>query len=626
MNTLQYQHIIIQCMHYNNKNILRVVPVTHSKDFEMECNEFYTGVDTSDYITFHNAGKWYDRLLSDLQYKAFKNVKMIKLFKNVWEITFTNKNENDVNNDVNTLLNKKDIYTNWFYNNIQPYIHLKINTYNEDDENDYDLMQIVDAYIDNIKTIEKECKLSKYFDSWVTVEHDYLVLKRPERIDDDRGGEDKYVLSIHEIVALLYTLVYYFLADISKYEYSSIESNLESDEKEPTKEENLHMEICDFTNNIVIDKTRIHKDDLINCLKKQFNVTVVMLMSLRDTESFQSYAKTDDVSPWYSYDKSSKYYWKGSPMSLFEECDMVKYDFVTTDDPVNCLLTTMTHTTPASASSRRTLLSNLNTKDITTKENVPSLLYKNAISNEVKRCSSKVQYLSEFLYIGEINSKTDIGKYIADMIPHISSTNVQDIIQEMSYLMKILSSLHSSDNTKYPDAVCYNDNSDATSLPICTGTMDTQKMYTKDYVDAFKDDSKETVASLVISNIFTYISNFIEPKDINMNKLGQDLVDLGLKKSRKARGFVYGIQLPPQRKVEELIQKRIADICKDPPGESSSVMSTDNSNMKTQVISEKDLKRLQREIRNLTDECKKYNAEAQHTLTKYGISSSSMMN
>ena len=71
-----------------------------------------------------------------------------------------------------------------------------------------------------------------------------------------------------------------------------------------------------------------------------------------------------------------------------------------------------------------------------------------------------------------------------------------------------------------------------------------QTTHTHDYVEKYKDDNFETLASDVINKVFTYVSKFIEAKDINMNKIGTDLVAFGVKKTRKSKGNVYGIKNP----------------------------------------------------------------------------------
>lgn len=553
-------------MQYNNKNLLRIVPVIHSKDFELECNQFYTGIDTTQYVIFHNAGKWYDRILSDLEYKTFKHVDFTKLFKNVWEVSFKK-----LNNDIQDDYCKNITYFTWFYNNIEPYIYMKLNTYNEDNEHEDTLMETVSNYMQNIKLYAKDIKMTSYFEKWVDVEGDYLVLKNPEK-----NKHGKYVLSIHEISALLYNLVYYFIDYFVSFEHL-----VPNDKKDTssigdisTIKNDIEFDVCEFTRNISLNTTRIHKDKIMEFLKKQFNISIIELMKLRDTPSFQTYARLDEVKAWFSYDKSNKQYWKGTPQSLYDDYN----------DSIFCPIEFDEYN--VQIIEKDTNKEKMEAKEVNNNSSqIPSLLYRNAISNEVKRCSSTVQYLSEFIYIGEINTKTDIGNYVADMIPHISNLNIQDIIQDMRYILKLLSSL-------YSDTIYEKD-----ELDVCG---DIQKIYTKKYVNKFKNDTKETSAAMTIDNLFGYISRFIEPKDINMNKLGQDLVDLGVKKTRKARGFVYGLEYPSQQRLEEFIME-----------DSVNSYSAFNSNDVNTI------QKTQKELQNLTSESKQYRENAMSSMSTF---------
>lgn len=69
----------------------------------------------------------------------------------------------------------------------------------------------------------------------------------------------------------------------------------------------------------------------------------------------------------------------------------------------------------------------------------------------------------------------------------------------------------------------------------------TQLSETKKYVEMYKNDVIETLASLVIDNIYSYLSKSGTLKHINRNRISQDLVTLGVRKTRKAKGYVYGI-------------------------------------------------------------------------------------
>jgi hypothetical protein len=66
---------------------------------------------------------------------------------------------------------------------------------------------------------------------------------------------------------------------------------------------------------------------------------------------------------------------------------------------------------------------------------------------------------------------------------------------------------------------------------------------TQAYVDLYKNDTLETLASTVIENVYQYlVDSAMRADSINKNQIGKDLVELGVKKTRKSKGYVYGIE------------------------------------------------------------------------------------
>jgi hypothetical protein len=80
--------------------------------------------------------------------------------------------------------------------------------------------------------------------------------------------------------------------------------------------------------------------------------------------------------------------------------------------------------------------------------------------------------------------------------------------------------------------------------PPKQGKNDQQYAHTKTYVDVYKDNGIETMAHVVVASVNSFLRSHMSESEININRIGQDLVDLGVRKTRKARGFVYGMQVP----------------------------------------------------------------------------------
>jgi hypothetical protein len=73
---------------------------------------------------------------------------------------------------------------------------------------------------------------------------------------------------------------------------------------------------------------------------------------------------------------------------------------------------------------------------------------------------------------------------------------------------------------------------------------DKQYIYTQRYVNYCKDNTAETQANTVIASLFEILQKCIPENNINRNRIGQDLIVLGVQKTRKSRGFVYGLREP----------------------------------------------------------------------------------
>ena len=148
--------------------------------------------------------------------------------------------------------------------------------------------------------------------------------------------------------------------------------------------------------------------------------------------------------------------------------------------------------------------------------NLPSkIIYKNTLNNEITLLDKNLMYLSEFTNVAPFNYTSPMTAKIVESIN--KNTITQEFINELKQLVAIFD----------------NDTPSTDKVP-------TQKDLTQIYVDKHKNDSLETLASFVIENIYQYLDGKIPI--INKNQIGKDLAEMGVKKNRKARGYVYGIE------------------------------------------------------------------------------------
>jgi hypothetical protein len=155
-----------------------------------------------------------------------------------------------------------------------------------------------------------------------------------------------------------------------------------------------------------------------------------------------------------------------------------------------------------------------------------TVVYNNVIDDSLNMFDIELVHLREFNKVSSLTYRDVVTKSVLDTI---NKTQISDkLVQELKQLVTILEhwdqeTTNASDDMK---------------------TWSVQKIMTKSYVDNHKNDAMETLASTVIDNVCDYLqkSSVLRIDNINKNQIGTDLVDLGVKKTRKAKGYVYGIE------------------------------------------------------------------------------------
>jgi hypothetical protein len=168
---------------------------------------------------------------------------------------------------------------------------------------------------------------------------------------------------------------------------------------------------------------------------------------------------------------------------------------------------------------------------IVSKNVVPNkIIYKNTLNNEIAIFDKNLMYFTEFTKVAPFNYTTQMTGKIVESIDKTIIT--QEFINELKQFVAIFDTDDTSISPPPPPS--------------------TQKDLTQIYVDKYKNDTLETLASTVIDNVYQYLDGKITT--INRNQIGKDLSEMGVKKNRKARGYVYGI--------EDTTKNYILDYCK----------------------------------------------------------------
>lgn len=154
---------------------------------------------------------------------------------------------------------------------------------------------------------------------------------------------------------------------------------------------------------------------------------------------------------------------------------------------------------------------------------IKSVLQINSIDNTVIISEEPFSTLSEFNRIAEIENE------FAGVVELLKSVTIND--QFVDELENVVTNLRSF----FPGHTCAD--VDAKDMPK------NQRELTENYVRTYKDDNVETVASQVISDVAKYLISVgcMKEQDINKTQIPQDLLQFGVQKTRKSKGFVYGI-------------------------------------------------------------------------------------
>lgn len=170
--------------------------------------------------------------------------------------------------------------------------------------------------------------------------------------------------------------------------------------------------------------------------------------------------------------------------------------------------------------------------------------YKNKLTNELYVSEKLILYLSEFELLHDAPFTSDVSIMVMDKLSNKQMDH--DMLDEVTRLCTLLSSflfpdknIHEKEKEDHRTEVA--DNTNVLNNFSLSNTQ-LQYMHTKEYVETNKDDELEIEASRVIENVYIYLRCKLPDKCINRNQIGEDLVNLGVKKIRKAKGYFYGIK------------------------------------------------------------------------------------
>jgi hypothetical protein len=494
----------------DTKIFIRIVPTSEVTKYFEEVNKTYGDtIDvSSDLIkVLYNCADFHERLVHDLRYKKFKGISSTETCPGLWCIdTPTNVNE-------------------WWKETYLPWVTSKLLSYIEDlDE---------DAYFDIVPEQEDwgfvaDQKITQCIFDEVT---------KYKLLNVERTNDGKYVLTRNHLLCLV--------LDYVNNNHGSILGFGTGTTKLPETEDAIPSVDLDCTSCDNVRGSFINKDVLTTLdVQKLLSVLNISNDVLKRVTTCRNYVKilegealtrnivheTSAFGAWYqNLDDSS---FDASDNAI----DVVFANAISVGaSTATSLPQPMTVMRPffelGTGSTEQVFLGFETVKQA---DNPPKpstqVVYKNLINNSINVFDVELTYLKELQRLSSITYNTDVTKTVLETINKQKVST--DIIKELQQLLDILEDGQEEGTTK-EDKIAPDENN-AWSL---------QKLITKTYVDLYKNDTLETLASTVIENVYEYLlQGSLAQEQINKNQIGKDLVELGVRKTRKSKGYVYGIE------------------------------------------------------------------------------------
>lgn len=490
-------HIILHLFTLNNRYFVRIVSVDHTDDYKSEVNGAYPDLQVCNIVPLYNSAEWTSRLFNDIKYKRFKGV-TIEPFQgkqSLWEVKGVNQEE-------------------WFANDFEPYIRLKLLEYEEDNYDGDSNNDVVKDILSAMNSIQP----SKYIEissSNVTCKADTFKLKNPERTDD---GE--VILTKNQRLAMLLTCITYNESGLkidgaSEYPHDILLRQCEDSE-------NIYLSSDTFTIKeipYIMDAMGINYITIIqittssefrNFIQANFGKGINEHNLVSSNLGFE-YLEDQSLNTLDDYFES--FYYNVDP-------EKMKIDFQSTEQDIV----------------RKVPKAKKETSEPEPKEQC--FLCVNNITLKLEKYAHQYRYLTEISFLCDVDVKTKLGESLFDKLLTIKKNDVEDIVQDITKFLDVIKTVFQSNRA------C-NDKGDV---------LNTQRYHTCNYVEKYKDDNAEVMASAAIEKVFMFLSKYISGKDINMNQIGKDLVDLGVKKTRKTRGNVYGLANPSKSDLDKFVK------------------------------------------------------------------------
>lgn len=513
VNNKVRNHIVVQMDSsiYDN-TYLRIAECETVAEYKHECAAVYPEWRDEDITVFFNAARWYDRLLSDIGYKKFMGFKLSIVKPGLWVMNTTAEG----------FVNSEELIK---------YIDRKINAYYEDEADDNTMIDKLNQLVDIDFDIFDYIKMDKNLPAEITADWRPNPLIAIPNMETNRDGE--YIPTYRELLSF------------ALYAFQNIMYDLTG----KNELQHISFEVCNITGNVILPKNAFTYPEtryiISKLLKWDCKELVKWFFADIIQRNFyqQSLVKLSGITH-HVCSTTVDYadYVDGANDQIY---DPYAHNFVNVSDMTNMVVNSDAIIKVQSVLSNLKQYSKIGAdtdfkEDFwnqphvqSTQSNQPMLLYKNVISKTIQKLSQEIHCLVEFEPISDINVATNFGQYLFDNIQHVSQDNLENITKDIKSFMNVLSCMFK----------------DIPSFEVGTNR---QRDLTRVFVNEFKNDTQESAAYLVIEKLTQFLKKYINPSEINQTQISMDLVDLGVKKTRRTRGNVYGIKCPDDSQIHGL--------------------------------------------------------------------------
>lgn len=505
------EHIVVHLQQIAEKNYIRIISARDTQSYFEEVQKAYEKPNVLTTHIFYNCADLYSRLVHDLNFKKFKGIdKIHSVCPSLWSVESTGDIEKWY----------EDVYVPWISNKLASYI----------EDMDEDPYFAIDPPGVDWKNVTQSGHVTCTFSENKTL----YQLNGYEKTSDGM-----IVLTRDHMLSILFYYVHNNYSSI--YNVGETHPSKKPESEEGEKDIDIVVKMCTAMRGAFINKSSLSTEDVASLMKtmgigndlmKQVAmcknyVTILEGQAMTNMIPFEE----DPFSTWYSF---------VGDFDVQDSCGCL-YDIVFQDSQVkNVSHGNILAEIEATINNKDgNIIEMIHTRamkqgqDKSSPQETTKVLFKNLLNDNITLYDEELKFLKEFEKLSQFSYKNTMT---ANIVTSINNKRISsDFVKELRNLVDILGGGNKNEEE------CDVDNN--TNKVIQTGNESLQKLMTQAYVDLYKNDTLETLASTVIENVYQYlVDSAMRTESINKNQIGKDLVELGVKKTRKSKGYVYGIE------------------------------------------------------------------------------------